>query len=62
MFKVINSNIWLKGIFFGLLGALIGFAYYTFIGCHGGSCPITGSPYVMTCYGAIAGVLLTLKR
>jgi hypothetical protein len=62
IFKVIYSNIWARGILFGTFGALIGFAYYAIIGCYGGSCPITGSPYIMTGYGAIAGVLLTLKR
>ncbi len=40
------------------LGALAGFAYYRFIGCHGGTCPITGNPYISSVYGAFMGALL----
>lgn len=39
-------------------GALAGFAYYYFIGCWSGTCPITGSPYLSTAYGALMGFLL----
>jgi hypothetical protein len=44
---------------FVLLGGLGGFAYYYFIGCQGGSCPITGNPYISTSYGMMVGLLLT---
>jgi len=40
-----------------LLGAAGGFLYYNFIGCNG-SCPITGSPYISTLYGAGIGAVL----
>jgi hypothetical protein len=52
-------NIWLKRAFFGGLGAAAGFAYYYFVGCTTGSCPITSSPVLMTAYGALVGVVLT---
>ena len=39
-----------------VLGALGGFAYYRFIGCAGGTCPITGNPVISTLYGALIGV------
>jgi hypothetical protein len=42
-----------------LLGAAAGFGYYWFIGCQTGTCPITGSPYVSTAYGALIGLVLT---
>jgi hypothetical protein len=41
-----------------LLGAAAGFAYYRFIGCASGACPITGNPYISTIYGALLGAML----
>jgi hypothetical protein len=38
-----------------LLGAAGGFAYYYFIGCASGSCPITSNPWVSTAYGGLIG-------
>lgn len=42
------------------LGAVAGFAYYYFIGCNSGSCPIQSNPYFSTLYGALIGLVLTL--
>ena len=44
-----------------VIGAIAGFAYYNFIGCNG-SCPISGSPYVSTLYGAGCGLLWVLPN
>ncbi|GJQ21020.1 MAG: hypothetical protein HBSIN02_13750 [Bacteroidia bacterium] len=41
-----------------LLGALGGYAYYYFIGCVSGTCPITGNPWTSTLYGAAMGFFL----
>jgi len=41
-----------------LLGALGGYAYWYFIGCNTGSCPITSIWYHSTAYGAFMGGLL----
>jgi len=41
-------------------GGILGFAYYYFIGCKSGACPITGNPYISLLYGAGMGLLLTL--
>ena len=38
-------------------GAALGFAYYYFIGCRTGTCPISGNPYISTFYGAIVGAI-----
>ncbi|MCF6271056.1 MAG: DUF6132 family protein [Melioribacteraceae bacterium] len=39
-------------------GALLGFAYYYFIGCDG-TCAITSSPYISTIYGGVLGLLIS---
>jgi hypothetical protein len=38
-----------------LIGTAAGYAYWYFIGCRGGGCPITGSWYTSTMYGALVG-------
>jgi len=42
-----------------LAGGLLGYAYYHFIGCTGGACPITSNPVASTAYGMILGLLVT---
>ncbi|MFM2291693.1 MAG: hypothetical protein RIS29_1506 [Bacteroidota bacterium] len=41
-----------------LVGAVAGYAYYYFVGCSTGTCPIKSNPYAMTAYGALMGYLL----
>lgn len=41
-----------------LIGGMIGFLYYRFIGCRSGACIITGNPYISTIYWALLGGLL----
>jgi hypothetical protein len=53
---------WLKLGVFAVLGALGGFAYYAFIGCANGTCPITSNPYISTGYGALIGAVLGWER
>jgi len=52
----------LRGVLFVLGGGAAGFAYYYFVGCHSGTCPITSSPYISTAYGALVGFLLGRSR
>lgn len=40
------------------LGAAVGFAYYRFVGCSTGACPITSNPFISTIYGAFLGALI----
>ncbi|MFC2108983.1 DUF6132 family protein [Bacteroidota bacterium] len=40
------------------LGAIAGYAYYSFIGCNSGTCAITSRPVNSTLYGAVLGGLL----
>jgi Family of unknown function (DUF6132) len=41
-----------------LLGAGAGYAYYHFVGCGSGTCPITSKPLNSSLYGALMGGLL----
>ena len=41
-----------------LVGAVLGFLYYKFVGCATGSCPITKNPWTSTLYGAVIGGLV----
>ncbi|MGD9976948.1 MAG: DUF6132 family protein [Bacteroidales bacterium] len=54
-----------KKVLFPVLGAVtgggLGFAYYYFVGCNGGSCPITGSPWGSITFGSLLGLVLTVK-
>ena len=42
-----------------VLGAVGGYAYYHFIGCASGHCPLTSNPYISTGFGALIGGLAT---
>lgn len=41
-----------------LVGGLLGFAYYYFIGCNTGSCAITSKPINSSVYGMVMGYLM----
>jgi len=45
-----------------IVGAAAGYAYYYYIGCASGTCPITANPYISTAYGAAVGYLLFPAR
>ncbi len=42
-----------------VIGAALGFAYYKFIGCSTGACPITSNPLSSSLYGAVLGLLMS---
>lgn len=40
-----------------LVGGGLGFAYYRFIGCVTGTCPLTSNPYISSGFGALIGAI-----
>lgn len=44
-----------------VLGGVAGFAYYKFVGCSTGACPLTSNPWITTLYGAALGLLVTVR-
>ncbi len=41
-----------------VVGGALGFAYYKFVGCSTGTCPLTSNPFISTIYGMAVGALL----
>lgn len=41
-----------------IAGGIAGYAYYFYVGCLSGTCPITGNPWISTGYGAVIGWLV----
>jgi hypothetical protein len=41
------------------IGAAAGYAYYRFIGCSTGTCPLTSHPVRSTIIGAVMGALMS---
>lgn len=54
--KVMIRYVWKAGAV--VLGALLGYAYYYFVGCRTGTCPITSNPWISTVYGAFLTLVL----
>lgn len=50
-------NIYIKVIITTIIGSILGFSYYYFIGCNSGSCTITSQPINSTLYGALMGFI-----
>lgn len=41
-----------------VVGGIIGFALYRFVGCRSGACPLTGNPWITPILWAIFGALI----
>lgn len=53
----ITKKKYFKLILFSMLGFIGGYAYYYFIGCYNGSCPITSKWYTSSLYGMLIGAI-----
>ena len=42
-----------------VVGGLLGYGVYHFIGCSSGACPITSNPWISTIFGMVVGALLS---
>lgn len=46
-----------KVIIGSAFGGAAGYAYYYFIGCHNGTCPISSNWHISTLYGVLMGFI-----
>lgn len=46
----------------GVVGGILGYGLYRFIGCSSGACPITSNPWISTIFGMVTGGLLASGR
>jgi hypothetical protein len=44
-----------------VIGGAIGYAFYRFVGCKTGTCPITRNPWLSILYGAFIGAMMIPK-
>ena len=51
-------SMFLKITIGAVLGGGLGFAYYKFVGCSSGTCPLTSHPVISSIYGAVLGALI----
>ncbi len=52
---------WARVSLGALVGGALGLAYYAWVGCATGSCPITSSPVTSTLYGLLVGGLVAFR-
>lgn len=55
--KKFLKNKYFRLVLFSFLGFIAGYAYYYFIGCYNGSCPITSKWYTSSLYGMLIGFI-----
>jgi len=55
-------NMYLAKAAYPIIGGALGFAYYKFIGCSSGMCPITANPVASTLYGLLVGLALSAGK
>jgi hypothetical protein len=56
-----SLNIWYKRGIAAIIGGAAGYAYYYYVGCASGTCPISSNPYISTVYGMVMGMLFVSK-
>lgn len=61
IWEKIKRNLKLRNLIGLLIGLAGGYAYYHFIGCNSGTCPITSNPSSSMLYGSLIGIIWTIK-
>jgi len=46
-----------RSVIGAVVGGLVGYGIYRFVGCSSGACPITSNPWVSTIVGMVIGGL-----
>jgi hypothetical protein len=59
--KRIFDKYW-KTALFTVIGAGLGFAYWRFVGCSSGTCPLTANWHTSTLMGGLVGMLAAPSR
>ena len=57
--ELVRTWIFWKPILSFVIGGILGFMYYYFVGCTSGTCAITSSPYGSIIMGGLLGVFIT---
>ncbi len=52
-----NPGWWKRPVTGIVIGGVLGWMYYYFVGCRTGTCAITGNPVNSTLYGAMMGLI-----
>lgn len=58
--KMLDALSW-RVVLSTIIGAGLGFAYYRFVGCRSGACPISSNPFISTIYGGVLGFIWGMK-
>lgn len=51
----------LRPILGAVIGAAVGFAFYKFVGCRSGACPLTGNPWIATVWWGVIGTMVAMS-
>ena len=49
-----------KYILGAIVGGVLGYSFYYFIGCNTGTCSITSNWHISTLYGVVAGLIFVM--
>ena len=49
----------MKMLIGAVVGGVLGYGLYRFVGCSTGACPITSNPWISTIFGMILGALVS---
>ncbi len=55
------SAVW-RSVTGAAVGAALGWAYYRFVGCRTGACPLTSNPWTSMIWWGLIGALLAAPR